>query len=140
MFDKPELRLSEFYFAVLQILRIAYDWIKGSMDDLRRLVDDMENNHYSVEPLREGRPTFLSESPEKQALEIQLFKRNWRSVLSHQQDIGRELLDRISRRQEEVKSLRDGVCLSSFSRQYQRNREAYRLTQCNAALQRYLRQ
>ncbi|KAI0380283.1 hypothetical protein F5Y04DRAFT_257846 [Hypomontagnella monticulosa] len=106
MFDKPELRLSEFYFAVLQILRIAYDWIKGSMDDLRRLVDFMEDKYYSPD---RGLWTFLSESPDKQELEIQMFKQNWGSVLSRQQDIGGVLLDRISKKQEEVKSLRDGL-------------------------------
>ncbi|KAI2606607.1 hypothetical protein GGR54DRAFT_620502 [Hypoxylon sp. NC1633] len=109
MLDKPDLRLSEFYFAVLQILRIASDWIKESMKHLRRLVDNMEIKYYSPNRARDGRPTFLSNSSEKQALEIQMFRQNWGSVLSRQQDIGRELLDRISKKQEEIQSLRDSL-------------------------------
>ena len=42
MIDESDLRLSEFYFTVIQILRIADNWIQESMDDLHRAFWDME--------------------------------------------------------------------------------------------------
>lgn len=107
MYDSREFQLSEFYFAILQVLRIASEWIQESMNDLRRLIDEMEDEHFSIE--RKQKITFLPDSPEAQRSAVKAFKRNWESVISHQQRIGADLLDRISKKREEVESLRDGV-------------------------------
>lgn len=107
MYDSREFQLSEFYFAILQILRIASEWIQESMNDLRRLVDGIENEHFSIE--RKHKITFLPDTPETQRSAVKVFKRNWESVISHQERIGVDLLDRISKKREEVESLRDGV-------------------------------
>ncbi len=95
MYDSREFQLSEFYFAILQVLRIASEWIQESMNDLRRLVDEMEDEHFSIE--RKQKITFLPDSPEAQRSAVKAFKRKWERVISHQQRIGADLLDRISR-------------------------------------------
>ncbi|KAI1373871.1 hypothetical protein F4677DRAFT_447842 [Hypoxylon crocopeplum] len=107
MYDGTGFQLSEFYFALIQILRIASDWIQESITDLRRLVDQMEELYYTPHDSFEA--TFLPDSPEAQALSIKVFKQNWESVISKQRLISEDLLTCISKKQEEVKSLRDAL-------------------------------
>ncbi|KAK3358108.1 hypothetical protein B0T25DRAFT_176863 [Lasiosphaeria hispida] len=111
MVDGSDLRLSEFYPAVLQILRIAADWIQESMDDLRWMVDDMQRLYFSPNTHADSYATFLpSELKAKgQDAATAIFKQNWDSVKSHQQRLGKALLTRIARKQEEVESLKDGM-------------------------------
>lgn len=52
---------------------------------------------------------FLPHDPEAREATIKVFKRHWEIVSSHQQDLADKLLDRIAKKQAEVKSLRDGV-------------------------------
>jgi hypothetical protein len=107
MFDDAgsEFALSEFYFQVLQLLRIACEWIKESMDDLKDLVDTLESNymnpHLNV--------SFLPGSPQADKAVTEAFKQCWKSVMSHQQRHSEALLRRIAKKQEEVEGLRDGV-------------------------------
>lgn len=107
MVDGRDLNLSEFYPAVLQILRIAADWIQESMDDLRWMVDDMERLYFS--PRTDRFATFLPPEPKARDAAIEVFRQNWQSVKTYQQRLGKALLDRITRKQEEVESLRDSV-------------------------------
>ena len=113
--DGSDLRLSEFYPAVLQILRIAADWIQESMDDLQWMVDDMERLYFSPDTGRFVTFLPLEDEPKAQEATIQVFRQNWESVRSHQQRLGKALLAHITRTQEAVESLKDGVssaCLS----------------------------
>jgi len=109
MVDGVDLRLSEFYFAVLHILRIAADWIQESMDDLGRTVEHMEWCYSSLnnERLATGGSSPPAFSAQDTALDS--LRQNWESVISHQQRLGNALLARIARKQEHVKSLGDGV-------------------------------
>jgi hypothetical protein len=107
MFDDAgsEFALSEFYFQVLQLLRIASEWIKESMDDLESLVRTLEVNYidpHIPEP-------FLLGSPQANKAVTEAFRQCWTSVMSHQKRHGEALLRRIAKKQEEVKGLRDGV-------------------------------
>ena len=111
MVDDRDLALSEFYPVVLQILRIAVDWIQESMDDLRWMVDDIERFYFS--PNTDGFATFLPANQQSQEAAIEVFKQNWESVISYQQRLGNALLARIARKQEEVGSLKDSVSNSS---------------------------
>ncbi len=112
MIDGSDLRLSESYFAVIQILRIAADWIQESMDDLRRTVDDIERLYLSSKITSEFANFLPSEPPKAREEAIETFKKNWESVILRQQRIGTALLSRIAKKQEETKSLRDGVRLT----------------------------
>jgi hypothetical protein len=117
MVDGSDLRLSEFYPAVLQILLIAADWIRESMDDLRWMVDDMQRLYFSPNTHADSYATLLPSGlkTEGQDAALALFKQNWDSVKMHQQRLGNSLLNRIARKQEEVKNLKDGVSPTPFS-------------------------
>ncbi|KAK0627348.1 hypothetical protein B0T14DRAFT_512466 [Immersiella caudata] len=119
MVDGSDLRLSEFYPAVLQILLIASDWIQESMDDLRWMVDDMQRLYFSLNTRDNFYASFLPSGldAKDQEAAIAIFKHNWDSVKTYQQRLGKSLLTRIARKQEEVRNLKDGVGLTgTFSR------------------------
>ncbi|KAK0649144.1 hypothetical protein B0T16DRAFT_324578 [Cercophora newfieldiana] len=90
------------------ILRTAAEWIRESMDDLRRTAEDIERLYLLQNP--DGSATFLpamSDSDVRDATNV--FKSNWKSVTSHHKRLGDALLTRIEMRKEEAKSLRDGL-------------------------------
>ncbi|KAK0623881.1 hypothetical protein B0T14DRAFT_426627 [Immersiella caudata] len=91
------------------ILRTAAEWIRESMDDLHRTVDDMERLYLAR--TIDGGATFLPEASDNEVRDaaVATFKQNWESVLSKQNDLGAALLTRIATKQEETKSLRDGL-------------------------------
>ena len=47
MFDDSTLELSEFYFTLLQTLRIASEWINETSRDLAHLVARIDHPHFS---------------------------------------------------------------------------------------------
>lgn len=112
MIDGSDLQLSDFYFTIIQILRIAADWIQESTDDLRCTVGDIERLYFSPITTKDF-ATFLPLDPSGRDAEIESFKQNWGSVMSKQQRIAATLFSRIAKIQEETKSLRDGVSLTS---------------------------
>lgn len=107
MVDDRDLALSEFYPVVLQILRIAVDWIQESMDDLRWMVDDIERFYFSTNT--NGLATFLPAEQQAHEAAIEVFKQNWDSVLSYQKRLGSVLLARISRTRGEVENRSEEV-------------------------------
>lgn len=114
MLDGSDLRLSEFYPAILRTLRIAAEWIKESMDDLRQMVDDMQRLYFSPNTHADSYATFLPSRLDAKGQDVaaEVFKQNWESVKSYQQRLGEPLLNRIARTQEQVKNLTDVVGLS----------------------------
>ncbi|KAI0386340.1 hypothetical protein F5Y04DRAFT_243875, partial [Hypomontagnella monticulosa] len=95
MFDDA-FQFSRLYFTVLQLLRIAREWIEGSVNDQKELQDNW---------LRcQSRLPFKLSSSELAGIE-----KNWVVVLSNSERRAKGLLDRISRKTEEVESLRDGL-------------------------------
>jgi len=111
MTDNSDLRLSEFYFAVIQILRIVPEWIQESMDDLQEMAGDMKRLYLSSNAAEANFATFVPQEGEPQAkrVTIEAFMDDWESVISLQQRMGKTLLARITKLHGEVKSLRDGV-------------------------------
>jgi hypothetical protein len=83
------------YFTVLQILRIAAEWIDESIDDLKDLRARWDLLYLHDAP-------FTTE-------EIRLASTNWDNVISAAERRHKTLRDRLDRKAEEVKSLRDGV-------------------------------
>lgn len=106
MFDGDGLKLSRFYFDVLQLLRTAASWIQESMEDLRRTVDHIEWLYYlsDIDHLATH-----SAFREDMVVPVEVFRQNWDSVLSHHRLLGNALLDRIANKHEEVKNLQDRV-------------------------------
>ncbi|KAK0638564.1 hypothetical protein B0T16DRAFT_421359 [Cercophora newfieldiana] len=107
MVDNNDLELSDLYFAVIHILRIAANWIQESMDDLNRMVEDVKRLYLTS--AQNEFATFLPIELGSQDAAMEMFNQNWEQVTSLQQRIGMALLARIAKTQEEVKGLRDGL-------------------------------
>lgn len=99
MYDDTDtgLALSESYFSILQILRIATDWIQEGMDDLDGVVWHMRNLYASLLKKEGGRAVFDA------------FEESLTKVTSHQHTISKQLITRIEKKSEEINTLRDGV-------------------------------
>lgn len=103
MFDNDPFQRSKLYFTIIQLLRIASDWIRESMEDLKSLSE--HTNHLAkLQSFRDSRSSLVTASSGK------ILEQNWKKVIAYQRSIGKPLLDRIERKTEGVKSLRDGVC------------------------------
>lgn len=120
MFDNSEFSKSELYSAALQLLRICADWIGEAMHGLETLKDEVEsrvreapwNNpddrDHGVEADIETESTCLSEILS--------------SMIEENRKRFQVLLNRIDKKEEEVKSLRDGVSQTPPPRGPQRPR------------------
>ncbi|KAK0619489.1 hypothetical protein B0T14DRAFT_566335 [Immersiella caudata] len=106
MFVENNLQLAEFYFSVLQILRIAASWIQESMDDLGRTVDHIEWLCYDSSPAGASSDSTLNYDQDPT---VEVFRQNWESVKTHHRRLGDALLKRIEKKQEQVKGLQDGL-------------------------------
>ena len=114
MFDSStSLARSKLYFTVLQLLRMSTQWIQESVRDLELLrgyfVDDLSklaSDKYYV--------NFMTgkQGPIRMA-ERERIEDKWAQVLLYSKSTSKRLVDRIERKAEEVKSLRDGVCTTS---------------------------
>ncbi|KAH6628897.1 hypothetical protein F5144DRAFT_655576 [Chaetomium tenue] len=111
MVDTADLALLEFYFTVVQILRISAEWIQESMDDLQRMVDGMEQLYFASSSTAEGQAVnFLPEAPTAAGeAAANMFRKNWNGVILEQQRLGNALLARVAKIEEQTKSLRDDV-------------------------------
>jgi hypothetical protein len=110
MFDDPSLKISEHYFAVLQILRTMGEWIAESIED----IEDMKQtwDTWQKEWLPVWRVAGVSE--EMKIEDGETIALNWAVLASRQRNLGKKLLDKIDRTTEEVKLLRDGVSPSEL--------------------------
>jgi len=109
MFDsaESELSASESYFAILQLLRIAAEWVNESMVHLSQLRNDISKTY----------PQFLREmaknvDDQEYLSAVRANEINWAILTDHQRQLGNGLLARIRRKEEEAKGLRDAVCNS----------------------------
>jgi hypothetical protein len=100
MFDKTEFERSKLYVTILQILRIFGECIRTVSDDLRTLDRlFLKDDHFPM--------------PDMSSDELRIMRSNWESVKEFQKQAEEILLERISQKTEEVKSLRDGVLSSN---------------------------
>lgn len=91
------LALSEFYFAAIQLLRIASEWVQEALDNLENLASVISQK------------VALPGSPEADEAATEAAIQSWESVLVHQRHLAKPLLSRIARKQAELNSLKDGV-------------------------------
>ena len=106
MFDNNSFSRSELYFATLQLLRISSEWISGGMKDLENLAEAFGQFSLNLSLNRgsEG-PSYYNTTKNV----LRALDQNWKIVISHQKHDGDSLLGRITKKTEEVKTLRDGV-------------------------------
>jgi hypothetical protein len=111
MFDNDPFPRSELYFTILQRLRISADWISESLKDLESLAEASqimcEEGVTKSPDERRGRQDPVTVSVRT------VLEQNWKNIISHQKSLAKPLLERIEKKTEEVKSLRDGVSKSS---------------------------
>lgn len=100
MFDNAFQR-SRVYFEVLQMLRLFSNYIGVTGSDLQGSVLDKVFIPVS-------QPTFVKESEK-------ILRNNWELLKLHQSEAQERLLQRISKKMEEVMSLRDAVCSQRFA-------------------------
>ncbi|KAG7286688.1 hypothetical protein NEMBOFW57_008999 [Staphylotrichum longicolle] len=91
------LALSEFYFAAIQLLRIAPEWVQEALDNLEDLVFVIVQK------------AALPGSPEADEAATEAVIQSWESVLVHQRHLAKPLLSRITRKQAELNSLKNGL-------------------------------
>jgi hypothetical protein len=89
MFDNS-FRKSELYFGILQLLRIASEWIHEAMEDLKSLEEDFNISTAQNAP--------------------EAARSNWKTLVSYLGKIGKQLVERVQEITNGVKSLKDGVC------------------------------
>lgn len=100
---------SEIYFTVIELLRIASEWIKSNTQELElcswQEIEDPEGGVYDA-------VDSAKESHLKRKTECKyIINNNWKIILKKDRLYSQVLLDRIHKKMEETKSLRDGVCL-----------------------------
>ncbi|KAI1104486.1 hypothetical protein F4804DRAFT_187801 [Jackrogersella minutella] len=117
MFDSTFER-SRLYFTVLQTLRIFSEWIQESERELQQLKRDFDVNiqsnlarHGSISSNRDDLPssTFIKE--------IDLA---WDELIDMHHSSSRSLLDRIEKKEAEIKSFRDGLFSATSVREASR--------------------
>ncbi|KAH8897647.1 hypothetical protein GQ53DRAFT_817930 [Thozetella sp. PMI_491] len=94
MCDNSHLDRSHLYFETLQILRVMTEWVHGSLEDL------LETKHW-WESARIFRPN--------QELDEVSIRSNWDVLVTRQRELARQILERVDRKTEDVKTLRDGL-------------------------------
>lgn len=97
---KGSFALSDTYFAVIEMLRVAADWIGESKVDLFNLEDQVQSRLGLL-----GDP--VAQEGQK------MIRNNWRIIRDQFQVYEKDLLRQMHRKRDEVKSLRDGVSNSA---------------------------
>jgi hypothetical protein len=103
MFDRSFERSST-YFTVLQLLRIFNEAIQETADPMKEIVSQWHNEQTFTKSVH-GDDWNHRFSVDTQTI----LRKNWEIVLSHHQKALQVLVDRIDKKNEELKSLRDGV-------------------------------
>lgn len=105
MYDDTKLQRSAFYFSLLQLLRIFSVLINQTTADMESLARE---HLKKLDDVRIGWGVYVGTTWEF-AKEAPVIQQNWDAVLALQRQAGSSLVDRISRKVDEIESLRDGV-------------------------------
>ncbi|KAI0885813.1 uncharacterized protein GGS22DRAFT_199974 [Annulohypoxylon maeteangense] len=95
MFDNS-FQLSRLYFNVHQLLRVINDWIEESVIDLKAIRQEWLKNRNNLGFHLDKR-------------ELRMIEKNWDTVISDIDTRAKGLIDRVNRRTQDVKDLRDGL-------------------------------
>ncbi|KAI1114294.1 hypothetical protein F5Y14DRAFT_415315 [Nemania sp. NC0429] len=102
MYDDEQLSQSEIYFSLLQLLRVFDETITQGERDLQLLADTCCS-------ILEINLRHFHEDDEGEAAAVSIVAENWKMITSSHTKRTRELLERMSRKTEDLKSLRDGL-------------------------------
>lgn len=119
MFDSTFER-SRLYFTVLQALRIFSEWIQESGRELQQLKQDFDANIQSSGTRRGSIGSSSgSESPNFFMI-MKEIDEAWEKVISIHGASSKSLIDRIEKKEEEIKSFRDGLFSATSVREASR--------------------
>lgn len=108
MYDDEQLSQSEIYFSILQLLRVFDETITRGERDLQSLADSCCNH---IEMVAQNSHKGVVEEEEEEAAALKIIAENWKIIVSSHKTSAGELLERINRKTEDIKSLHDGVRL-----------------------------
>ncbi|KAI1455106.1 hypothetical protein F4805DRAFT_460040 [Annulohypoxylon moriforme] len=103
MLDDRELKTSDRYFEILQLLRIMTQWIDQTKDDMAKLSKDWEYQMKNADMLS----TPLD--PKNLDPDDLAVSENWEVLIRHHNTLVENLLKEIARKNEAIQSLRDGL-------------------------------
>lgn len=114
MYDTYNLQRADIYFEVLQVLRIFSYAIRSSPAHRASLTDIVNINHEEcgiVDPQLWARMfgIVIQKSADFARDVHEVFAYNWKVVISRYDAAAKSLLERVERKTEKIKSLRDGV-------------------------------
>ncbi|KAK3682827.1 hypothetical protein B0T22DRAFT_295141 [Podospora appendiculata] len=102
MYDDATLGRSENYFLILQLLRIFANWVQDTLEGFKEL------ESICIRTISDE-AAFRDRWRKPKTAGMVIIKANWKAVRLHQDLCGSRLLNRISRKTEEMTSLRDGL-------------------------------
>lgn len=111
MFDSSFER-SRLYFTVLQTLRIISEWVHESERELQQLKRDFYANFQSSIARRGSIGSNGSDAPPTAF--INEIDKAWEELIAMHSSSSQSLLNRIEKKEEDIKSFRDGVCFSRY--------------------------
>lgn len=106
MYDDEQLSQSEIYFSILQLLRVFDETITRGERDLQSLADSCCNH---IEMVAQNSHKGVVEEEEEEAAALKIIAENWKIIVSSHKTSAGELLERINRKTEDIKSLHDGL-------------------------------
>ncbi|OQD89552.1 hypothetical protein PENANT_c002G07007 [Penicillium antarcticum] len=107
MFDNDQFAKSDQYFTALQVLRICSDWIKQVNQGLKTLHGQIDISKASLDD--DSDDDSNTHTAQDKANERKQLDEMFSIVMAENEARSRPRLDRIERKVEEVKSLRDGL-------------------------------
>ncbi|KAI5860266.1 hypothetical protein GGS23DRAFT_581856 [Durotheca rogersii] len=119
MFDGTSFARSRLYFAVLQTLRIFAEWIQESERELRRLRRDFDAAFRSETARRDSVGSAAGTRPPTRPFS-QDVDGAWDEILEFHSAAANALADRIEKKNEEIKSFRDGLFSATSVREASR--------------------
>ncbi|KAI1204290.1 uncharacterized protein F4807DRAFT_472322 [Annulohypoxylon truncatum] len=117
MFDSSFER-SKLYFTVLQTLRIFTEWIQESERELQQLKRDFDINVQSNTARRSSIASSHGTAPP--AMFVKEIDEAWEELMTLHNSSSKSLLDRIEKKEVEIKSFRDGLFSATSVREASR--------------------
>ncbi|KAI1452189.1 hypothetical protein F4805DRAFT_471046 [Annulohypoxylon moriforme] len=117
MFDSTFER-SKLYFTVLQILRVFSEWIQESERELQQLRRDFDVNIQSTTARRGSIASNHGTAPP--AMFMKEIDEAWEELIALHNSSSKSLLDRIEKKEMEIKSFRDGLFSATSVREASR--------------------
>jgi hypothetical protein len=110
MYDDHNMTRSELYFTMDQLLRVFGDWTSDLVTDLRTLQQQILDNF-----VKNYRTDITISGLEPGVQSRQTLEPNWENLLRHAERSQTDVHTLVTQKQDEIRSLRDGVRLNPLN-------------------------